>query len=195
MERKRRTVKSVGSPSRPRIMPGAISRQGKIMSVKSVLMIGNEMLRKKSESIDFDNDPLDKYIQDLQDTLRHIQKEKKIGRAIAAPQIGYFKRIIYMETDKKKIIMINPQITKKSQETFEIWDSCFCADVAFFGKTLRHRSITVEYVNEYRDKIHKEFKDDLAELFQHEIDHLEGILFTDRIIDNQIMMRSEWEKL
>ena len=77
-------------------------------------MIGNEMLRKKSESIDFDNDPLDKYIQDLQDTLRHIQKEKKIGRAIAAPQIGYFKRIIYMETDKKKIIMINPQITKKS---------------------------------------------------------------------------------
>jgi peptide deformylase len=165
------------------------------MSVKDVLMIGNEFLRKKAEDIDFGQDPVEQYIQDLRDTLHHLQQEKRIGRAIAGPQIGYLKRIIYMETKAQKIIMINPQIIKKSQEVFDVWDSCFSADVAFFGKTLRHKAMTAAYINENQEEIHEDFTDDLSELFQHEIDHLEGILFIDHIIDNQIMMRSEWEKL
>jgi peptide deformylase len=167
----------------------------KIMSVRKVLMIGNEFLRKKAESIDFVKDPVEQYIQDLRDTLHHIQREKRIGRAITGSQIGYLKRIIYMEAEEHKIIMINPQITQKSKEAFEVWDSCFSADVAFFGKTLRHKAITVAYINENHEEIHEVFTDGLSELFQHEIDHLEGILFTDHIIDNQIIMRSEWERL
>jgi len=158
-------------------------------------MIGNDILRKRSAIVDFANDPVDQYIQDLRDTLHYMQKEKQIGRAIAGPQIGYLKKIIYMEAEEKRIVMINPQITDKSQETFEVWDSCFSVDVAFFGKTLRHRCITVDYLNENQEQIREKFTDDLSELFQHEIDHLDGILFTDRIIGNQIVMRSEWEKL
>jgi len=158
-------------------------------------MIGNEFLRKNAECIDFVNDPVEQYIQDLRDTLHHIQQEKQIGRAIAGPQIGYLKKIIYMEAGEKNITMINPRITQKSQETFEVWDSCFSAEVAFFGKTLRHKAITVAYMTAKQEEIHEDFADDLSELFQHEIDHLEGILFTDRIINNQIMMRCEWERL
>ena len=165
------------------------------MSVKNILMIGNELLRKKAERIDFEKDPVDRYIQDLRDTLRHTQKEKKIGRAIAGPQIGCLKRILCMETKEQRITMINPRIAHKSPDTFEVWDSCFSADVAFLGTTLRYKAISVAYTNENQEEIHKDFTDDLSELFQHEIDHLEGILFTDRIIDNQIIMRSEWEKL
>jgi peptide deformylase len=167
----------------------------KAMSVKTILMIGNETLRKKSEPVDFVKDPVDQYINDLRDTLHYMQREKKIGQAIAGPQVGYLKRIIYMESEGKTIVMINPYITRKSQETFEVWDSCFSADVAFFGKAIRHKTITVEYMNENEETIHGDFADDLSELFQHEIDHLEGILFIDRIVDNQIMMRGEWEKL
>jgi peptide deformylase len=158
-------------------------------------MIGNELLRKKTESVDFEKDPVDRYIRDLRDTLRHTQRKKRIGRAIAGPQIGCLKRIVYTETKEKRIIMINSRIVKKSPDTFEVWDSCFSADLAFFGKTLRHRAISVEYTNESGEQIRENFTDDMSELFQHEIDHLEGILFTDRIIDNQIIMRSEWEKL
>jgi peptide deformylase len=165
------------------------------VSVKSILMIGNELLRKKTESVDFEKDPVDRYIRDLRDTLRHTQRKKRIGRAIAGPQIGCLKRIVYTETKEKRIIMINSRIVKKSPDTFEVWDSCFSADLAFFGKTLRHRAISVEYTNESGEQIRENFTDDMSELFQHEIDHLEGILFTDRIIDNQIIMRSEWEKL
>lgn len=91
--------------------------------------------------------------------------------------------------------MINPQIVMKSPETFEIWDSCFSADVAFFCKTVRHKTVEVSYFNEKQEQINEIFTGDLSELFQHEIDHLDGILFTDHMIENQIIMRSEWEKL
>lgn len=165
------------------------------MAVKEILMIGNNDLRQNSQPIDFDKDNPHDYIKDLKDTLHFYQKQKNIGRAIAAPQIGYFKNIIYMESSNTKIIMINPKILNKSQETFEVWDSCFSADTAFFGKTKRHKEIEVEYYTENREKKNQVFTDDLSELFQHEIDHLHGILFTDHIIDNQIIMRSEWEKI
>ena len=165
------------------------------MAAKKILMIGDAFLRRKAEAVDLLEDPVGRYIEDLRDTLHRFQKEKQIGRAIAGPQIGYQKRIVYMEAAGTRIVMINPQITEKSAETFEVWDSCFSADAAFFGKTLRYRRITVEYRDENQQEIHEEFTNDMSELFQHEIDHLDGVLFTDRIIDNQIIMRSEWEKL
>jgi len=165
------------------------------MAVKEILMIGNQTLREKSEEISWGIDPVDDYIKDLADTLHEFQKKKGLGRAIAGPQIGYLKRILYMEFHGVQITMINPKITEKSREMFEVWDSCFSADTAFFGKTLRHKRITVEYSNESQSLIRKEFSGDLSELFQHELDHLDGVLFTDRIINNQIVMRSEWEKL
>jgi len=165
------------------------------MAVKTILLIGDEKLREISQPVDFNKDPVEKYLCDLRDTLLNFQAIKKIGRAIAAPQIGLHKRIIYMGKDNFRIVLINPVITAKSYEMFEVWDSCFSADVAFFGKTLRHKEISVEYFNERGEKNIEVFSGDLSELFQHEIDHLDGILFTDRIINNQIIMRAEWEKI
>ena len=165
------------------------------MAVQNILLIGNKRLREISTPVDFKNDSVADYITDLKDTLKKFQSEKKIGRAIAGPQIGLSKRIVYMETEDFRYVLINPEIVNKSGEMFEVWDSCFSAEAAFFGKTLRHKTITVQYLNENEEMITETFHGDLSELFQHEIDHLDGILFTDRIIDNQIIMRSEWEKL
>ena len=165
------------------------------MTIRPILMIGNPTLREKSDDVRFGEDNLTEIIQDLADTLHNFQRAKGIGRAIAGIQIGYAKRIVYMEAGGKSIVMINPRIIDRSDETFEVWDSCFSADVAFFGKTVRNRAITVEYFDEDQNKVTERFEDDLSELFQHEIDHLDGILFTDRIINNEIIMRSEWEKL
>ena len=100
-----------------------------------------------------------------------------------------------MEQGKDSLLIINPVILEKSKEKFEVWDSCFSADVAFFCKTLRHKQIKVEFINEKGQTETRQFENDLSELFQHEIDHLDGILFTDRVISNQIMMRTEWEKI
>jgi peptide deformylase len=165
------------------------------MTVKPILMIGNPTLKEKSVDVHFGKDNLTEIIPDLADTLHNFQRAKGIGRAIAGIQIGYPKRIVYMEAGGRSIVMINPRIIDRSKKTFEVWDSCFSADVAFFGKTVRNRAVTVEYFDEDQNKVTERFEDDLSELFQHEIDHLDGILFTDRIIDKEIIMRSEWEKL
>lgn len=164
------------------------------MARKDVVMIGDPLLRQKADPVDFAADPVLQYVEDLRDTLRHLQQEKGLGRAIAAPQIGYLKRIVYMEANGQTITMINPEILSRSPELFDVWDSCFSADVAFFGLTRRHQTIRVRYQDQQGRTIVADFADDLAELFQHEIDHLDGVLFIDHIIDQQIIVRSEWER-
>ncbi|MGM0603064.1 MAG: peptide deformylase [Bacillota bacterium] len=165
------------------------------MAVKEVLKLGNPILRKKSEQIkEFDED-LEEIIEDLKDTLIKLQQEKKTGRALAAPQIAYLKKIIYASLPDEEIIMVNPEITWKGSEMFYVWDSCFSMDIAFFVKILRHKKIRVNYKTPEGESIEREFTDDMSELFQHEIDHLHGIMATDHLKDHKnIIMRSEYEK-
>jgi len=91
--------------------------------------------------------------------------------------------------------LINPRVAEASDRKFEVWDSCFSFNVAFFLLVDRHYSINVEYFDqeEQRQEIYAE--DRLSELLQHEIDHLNGVLATDRMKDSKkIIMRSEWLK-
>ena len=166
------------------------------MAIREVLQIGNPKLREKSAEIVRFGPHLNKTLEDLCDTLTFLQKTKKIGRALAAPQIGLFKRIIYIQTSDLTLYMINPVITYRSAEMFEVWDSCFSFDVSFFVKINRHREISVDFQDEKGKHFSKTYAVDLSELLQHEIDHLNGILATDHLTDpKNIIMRSEWEKL
>lgn len=159
-------------------------------------MIGNPKLREKSSDITKFGDELHLIIQDLKDTLTYLQEAKEIGRALAAPQIGHMKNVIYYGLPNDPFVMINPKITRKTDEKFWVWDSCFSFDVAFFVEILRHKEITVEYLNEKGETIEKNFSDDLSELVQHETDHLIGVLATDHLTDvKRIMLREEWERM
>jgi peptide deformylase len=165
------------------------------MVIKDVLMIGNPVLRKKSIKMNKFGEELQQIIQDLKDTLTHLQKTKKIGRGLAAPQIGYSKQIIYYGLPSDPFVMVNPEITWRSEEKFPVWDSCFSLDVAFFVEIMRNKHIKVKYQDEKGKEHIKEFKDDLSELVQHETDHLKGILATDHLTDTKrIIMRQEWEE-
>ncbi len=165
------------------------------MPVKEVLMIGNPELRQKSSDIIEMGKEVKDISLDLKDTLEFLQKTKNIGRGLAAPQIGYLKKIIYFGLPSESFIMINPKILYKSEETFQVWDSCFSFDVAFFVEIERHRKIEVKYKDEFGKEIKREFENDLSELVQHEIDHLFGILATDHLTDvKKIISRNEWEK-
>jgi len=158
-------------------------------------MIGNPKLREKSSKVTDFKEELQEIIQDLKDTLKHLQETKKIGRALAAPQIGYIKQIICYGLPNNTIMMINPKITFKSKEKFEVWDSCYSFDVAFFVQILRHKKIRVEYQNEKGELVVDEFIGKMSELVQHETDHLEGVLATDHLADvKKIIARQEWEK-
>jgi peptide deformylase len=164
------------------------------MAIKDVLFIGNPKLRRKSEELRDFGEKLSPILTDLKDTLNNLQKTKKIGRALAAPQINHMKKVIYFNLLDKSFFMVNPNMIWKSEEKISIWDSCFCFDVAFFVQIDRHKSIKVRYRDENGNEIFKQFEDDMSELVQHEIDHLNGILATDYLKDNKkIVMRNEWE--
>ncbi len=165
------------------------------MVIKEVLMLGNPKLREVSSNINKFYDKYRKILQDLRETLTYLQETKKLGRAIAAPQIGVMKKLIFFQSPERRFYMVNPNITWKSEELINVWDSCYSFDVAFFVEIPRYKSIRVEYQDEKGNSIIKNFSNDLSELVQHEIDHLHGILATDHLRDvKKIMMRSEWER-
>jgi len=165
------------------------------MAVRRVLMLGDPELREESSMVvDYDSG-LRGAVRDLKDTLRHVRDMKGMGRGIAAPQLGIPMRMIYIETDDRSLVMVNPKVIWRSEEHFEVWDSCFSFDLQFFVKVDRSIRIKVEFFNEDGEEMTEDFKGDLSELIQHEIDHLDGILATDRLKDpRNILMRSEWEK-
>ncbi|HRW62541.1 MAG TPA: peptide deformylase [Bacteroidales bacterium] len=165
------------------------------MAVKEILLLGNSVLRQKSEDVTIFNGELDNLIKDLKDTLIDFQERKKTGRAIAAPQIGVLKKLVYIHMPDRSFALINPRIVEKSEKKIDVWDSCFSFDVAFYILTKRHKTIKVRYQDEKGTVVEEIFTDDLSELLQHEIDHLHGILATDYLTDkNHIIMRAEWEK-
>ena len=85
-------------------------------------MIGNPKLREKSSKVTEFKEELQEKIQDLTDTLKHLQETKKIGRALAAPQIGYMKQIICYNLPKNSFIMINPKIYRiRSNEATKLF--------------------------------------------------------------------------
>lgn len=108
--------------------------------------------------------------KDLEDTLR-ANRDRCVG--MAANMIGYRKRIIIVATGFADIIMINPVITKKS-EPYETEESCL--SLPGVRKTTRYKSIVVEYLDKNFEKHVQTFNGYIAQIIQHECDHLEGIL-------------------
>ncbi|SNS40657.1 peptide deformylase [Anaerovirgula multivorans] len=155
------------------------------MAVRKVLLLGNESLYKISQQIT--KDQLKKareVVRDLHDTMMEFRKKYGFGRAIASPQINEPYRIIYMNFDDNSIAFINPKLEFVGDKIFEIWDDC----MSFPGlevKLKRYEKVKVYYKDlDWNDCV-IEFEGDLAELIQHEYDHLDGILAVQRGIDNK----------
>ena len=164
------------------------------MVIRDTVLLGDPRLRETTELVAFDRKLL-QILEDLKDTLSKHQRFYGMGRGLAAPQIGYNKKIVYIQTPSFTSYLINPEIVWRSPETFEVWDSCFSMEAKFFVKIPRNRSIKVKYVDETQEFHNETFNDDMSELMQHEIDHLDGIMCTDRLTDTRnIVMREEWEK-
>ena len=121
------------------------------------------------------------WVADLHNVMEEIRARYGFGRGIAAPQLGIMKRLIYINIDMP-VIIINPEITEAAAEMFEVWDDCMCLP-NLLVKVRRHRSLKLRYLNEKWQPRRWHVEDDLAELVQHEYDHLDGILCTMRAID------------
>jgi len=121
-------------------------------------------------------------IEDLRDALSRFRQEKGFGRGIAAVQLGIPKRMIALNFGNETFVIINPEITFRSQETFCLWDDCMSFP-DLLVKVKRHSSIEVRYQDE--EGVVRELKtlgQAESELLQHEIDHLNGILAIDKVV-------------
>lgn len=164
------------------------------MSIRTVLLLGNPLLRVNCARVKhFTTPELRSLIDDLRDTLIDFRGRNGFGRAIAAPQIGTAIRVIVLGADEP-LVVINPVITRHSRTMMTLWDDCFSfPDLTV--KVRRHLSIEVRFQDAEGKRRHLKARGALAELLQHEIDHLNGILAIDRAIDTKhIVYRSELQR-
>ncbi|MDD7794137.1 peptide deformylase [Clostridium sp. 'White wine YQ'] len=152
--------------------------------IREILLLGNEKLYEVSSVIEEKElDSIKEVVSDLHDTLMDFRKMYGVGRAIAAPQIGVFKRLIYMYIDKP-IVFINPVLSFPDDELMEVMDDCMSFP-QLLVKVKRHRRCIIEFKDINFNDMRLELEGDLSELLQHEYDHLDGILATMRAIDNK----------
>jgi len=166
------------------------------MTVRDLLLFGNPVLRRVAAEIrDFDEASFQQTLVDLEDTLRNLQRIHGMGGGLAAPQIGSSMRVVYVKIRGRSFHLVNPEIVERSDEMFDVWDFCFSARAAFLALVERHRRITVEYRDIDGNPHTESLEGYFSELLQHEIDHLEGRLFVDRVDRPEtITMVDEWDR-
>ncbi|MGH9755691.1 MAG: peptide deformylase [Blastocatellia bacterium] len=154
------------------------------MPVREIMLLGNpELWRPSSPVVNVHERETRELIGDLAATLDNFREQNGFGRGIAAPQIGVGRRVIFLNVDDS-FPLINPTITHASREMMELWDDCFSIP-NLMVRVRRHVEVTVNYTDEHGARREMKARGDLSELLQHEIDHLNGILATDRAIDGR----------
>jgi len=152
------------------------------MAVREILLLGNPKLYDVSEAVQKEElKDLPPVVADLHDTLLEFRRKYGAGRAIAACQIGFGKRLIYMFIDRP-MVFINPILQNRSKEMIEVWDDCMCFP-DLLVKVMRHKSCAIRFRDLSFKEHTMELEDDLSELLQHEYDHLDGILAVSRAMD------------
>lgn len=149
-----------------------------------VLTLGDPKLYEMSEPVvRGDLKSLENIAEELSDILVEFKALYGAGRAIAAPQIGVMKRLIYMNITRP-VILINPELVDFSRERIELWDDCICFP-NLLVRVRRHKRCKLKFLNQHWQENIWDLEDDLSELLQHEVDHLNGILATQRAIDKK----------
>ncbi|MDO4938413.1 MAG: peptide deformylase [Lachnospiraceae bacterium] len=161
--------------------------------VREILKLGNPELYEISEKVEEqDMQFIKNWVVDLRDTLLDYRKTYGAGRAIAAPQIGIKKRLLYMLTDRE-YVFINPELIFPNDEFMEVLDDC----MSFPGlcvKVLRHRQAIIRYTDPDGNRQEMKLEGDYSELLQHEYDHLDGILATMRAIDDKSLFLMQMKR-
>ena len=148
------------------------------MTVRPVLTDPNKELRKKSQTVD----PQEITSDEIQGLIRDLIETMKVenGVGIAAPQIGVHKRVIIVESGNGPQAFINPEITSKSFRKIESEEGCLSVP-GIYGIVKRSKSCKLKAFNRDGEPVTVSAENFPATVFQHEIDHLDGILFIDKV--------------
>lgn len=168
-----------------------------------ILQTGNPVLREVSLAIPADKIkslPIKKLISDLKQAI-NFQKD---AAAISAVQIGKLVRLFIISkkifndetTEKLKndLVFINPKILKISKDKQLLEEGCLSVRYVY-GKVLRPEKVAIEAYDENGKKFTRGFSGLFAQIVQHEIDHLNGVLFTDKAVDVEKISPEDYKKM
>ncbi len=147
------------------------------MAIRIIREDGDEILRKKSRKVEVIDDKIKTLVDDMLETMY-----KYNGVGLAAPQVGILKRVVVIDLydNNGPLVLINPEILKEKGEQ-EVDEGCLSFPNQF-AKIIRPAEVTVKYQDVDGKEIKLKAKELLAQAISHEVDHLEGILFVDKII-------------
>lgn len=161
--------------------------------IREILKLGDPQLYEVSEPVAAADMPfVGGWVEDLHDTLMEYRRVYGAGRAVAAPQIGIRKRLLYMYLDKP-YVFINPVMMFPDEEMYELLDDC----MSFPGlmvKVRRYRRTVIRYEDLQGERQEMALEGDLSELLQHEYDHLDGILATMRAVDDRSLIMAQMKR-
>lgn len=146
------------------------------MAIRNLRYEGDEILRKRAREIEVIDDKIKQLAEDMMETMH-----KWDGLGLAGPQVGVLKRIIVVDLYEEgtQFTLINPVIVKEKGNQ-EVEEGCLSFPNKF-GKVERPKEVIVEGLDLTGKKVRIKAKDLLAQAFCHEIDHLNGVLFTDKV--------------
>lgn len=147
------------------------------MAIRNIRLEKDEILKKKSREVEVIDEKIQTLIDDMIETMY-----KYNGVGLAAVQVGILKRIVVIDVEDGEgaRVLINPKITKTKGEQ-EVDEGCLSFPNQY-AKLIRPKEVTVEALDRSGKKIVIKAKDLLAQAIAHELDHLEGITFVDKMI-------------
>ena len=150
------------------------------MAIRNLRYQGDEILKKKSREVPFEDISNEKIQSLIDDMIETMHKYNGVG--LAAVQVGILKRVVVIDLydDKGPIVLINPVIVKTKGEQ-EVEEGCLSFPNEF-AKVVRPAEVTVEYTDREGKRMRVKAKELLAQAICHELDHLDGELFIDKIV-------------
>jgi peptide deformylase len=162
------------------------------MQFRPIITLPDENLRKRSTKVGFISDDVKKLVEEMQAATLDWEdgREHEVGVALAAVQINDHKRVVIIRNnfdnkkDREFQVFINPEITKYEGEVEEDFEGCLSVkDV--YGKVPRHTKVRIKALNLSGEEVRVKAEGFLARVFQHEIDHTNGLVFVDHIKDKK----------
>mmetsp|Transcript_16021 Transcript_16021/g.34804 ORF Transcript_16021/g.34804 Transcript_16021/m.34804 type:complete len:164 (-) Transcript_16021:545-1036(-) len=148
------------------------------MSSFALRLAGHPALKQQARAVPTDRMSVQPLLRKMMSLLRSNH-----ARGLAAPQLGQSLRLmlVHSEDCAAPWFAFNPRITQFSASSVDDWESCLSVP-EYIGLVRRPRRVQVEYENEDGESVSCTLSGDRARVFQHELDHLEGVLYTERIV-------------
>ena len=147
------------------------------MAVRPIVVLGNPILRQKAKRVSRIDESIRSLLDDMVETMHAAN-----GIGLAAPQVGVPLRVIVVEYEDTRLQLVNPEIIKVSEETDVAEEGCLSIP-HYYGPVRRHSAVVVKGLNRNSKEVRVKADGWVARVLQHEIDHLDGVLFIDKLED------------